>query len=67
MLFTAVGKDGAPVEDAVFYSTGGGFVASEQELLHPAEPDREPFPSPTNPRRNCCAWRTNATAPFPPS
>lgn len=46
MLFTAVNQEGEPVEDAVFYSTGGGFVASEQELLHPEEPDREPFPLP---------------------
>lgn len=35
MQFTAVNRDGEPVEDAVFYSTGGGFVSSEQELLHP--------------------------------
>ena len=46
MQFTAVNQDGDPVEDAVFYSTGGGFVSSEQELLHPEERDRETFPFP---------------------
>ena len=46
MQFTAVNRDGEPVEDAVFYSTGGGFVSSEQELLHPEEKERETFPFP---------------------
>ena len=46
MQFTAVNQDGDPVEDAVFYSTGGGFVSSEQELLHPEERERETFPFP---------------------
>lgn len=46
MLFTAVNQEGEPVEDAVFYSTGGGFVASEQELLHPEEPGPGAVPLP---------------------
>lgn len=46
MLFTALDQNGNPVEDAVFYSTGGGFVASEQEMLHPDEAEEEPFPLP---------------------
>lgn len=46
MQFTALDRDGNPVEDAVFYSTGGGFVASEQEMLHPETPAHAPFPLP---------------------
>ncbi len=45
MQFTALDKEGAPVIDAVYYSTGGGFVASEEEMLHPAEEEaRYPHP-----------------------
>lgn len=46
MLFTAIDANGDAVEDAVFYSTGGGFVSSEQELLHPVENDTIPYPYP---------------------
>lgn len=66
MQFTAVNQDGDPVEDAVFYSTGGGFVSSEQELSHPEERDGKPFLFLMNPRRNCCTWLMSADALFPP-
>lgn len=46
MLFTAVNTNNEPVEDAVFYSTGGGFVASEQELLHPDDQEAPNYPLP---------------------
>lgn len=67
MLFTAVGKDGAPVEDAVFYSTAAALSPPSRNCCIRQNRTGNRFPSPTNPRRNCCAWRTNATAPFPPS
>ena len=35
MHFTAVDANEAPLADAVIYSTGGGFIASEDELQHP--------------------------------
>lgn len=47
MRFTALGGDGHTVLDAVFYSVGGGFVVSEDELGRPviAEADDDvPFP-----------------------
>jgi L-serine dehydratase len=38
MHFTALDARDEPVADAVFYSTGGGFIASEEELKHPPSP-----------------------------
>ena len=35
MHFTALDESGAPVADAVIYSLGGGFIASEEEIQHP--------------------------------
>jgi len=35
MHFTALDANDAPLADAVIYSTGGGFIASEEELQHP--------------------------------
>ena len=36
MHFSALDATDAAVADALFYSTGGGFIASEEELQHPA-------------------------------
>jgi len=35
MHFTALDAADAPLADAVIYSVGGGFIASEEELQHP--------------------------------
>jgi len=35
MHFTALDANEVPLADAVIYSTGGGFIASEEELQHP--------------------------------
>jgi L-serine dehydratase len=45
MHFTALDARDEPVADAVFYSTGGGFIASEEELQHPPSPQL-PHPPP---------------------
>jgi L-serine dehydratase len=45
MHFTALDETGAPVADAVVYSLGGGFIASEAELkAPPAEDVDQPYP-----------------------
>ena len=40
MHFSALDAVGNPVEETVFYSTGGGFIATEEEMLH-AEAERD--------------------------
>ncbi len=45
MQFTALNGYGDPVLDAVYYSTGGGFVAPEEELLNPHE-EKVHYPDP---------------------
>ena len=45
MHFTALDAAGEPLLDAVIYSLGGGFIASEQEMDAPAPPEsRQPYP-----------------------
>ncbi len=45
MHFTALDESGAVVAEAVIYSLGGGFIASEQEMKTPPPPSVEvPFP-----------------------
>ncbi|NNU16457.1 L-serine ammonia-lyase [Parvularcula sp. ZS-1/3] len=39
MKIRALDKSGAPLREGQFYSTGGGFIASEAQLLKPAEDD----------------------------
>jgi L-serine dehydratase len=42
MKLRALDEDGAPVAEGQFYSTGGGFIASEAQLQKPAEDDIVP-------------------------
>jgi L-serine dehydratase len=51
MKLRALDEDGAPVAEGQFFSTGGGFVASEAQLMKPAEDDIVPT-------------RTNVPFPF---
>ena len=45
MHFTALDAAGEPLLDAVIYSLGGGFIASDREMDTPAPPDaRLPYP-----------------------
>lgn len=45
MHFTALDADGEPLHDAIIYSLGGGFIASDQEMEASAQPDaRLPYP-----------------------
>ena len=45
MHFTALDEAGAPLADAVIYSLGGGFIASEAEMKNPPADDLElPYP-----------------------
>jgi L-serine dehydratase len=37
MHFTALDGTGAPIADSVVYSLGGGFIATEEEMQHPAK------------------------------
>lgn len=46
MHFSALDSAGNPVEDAIFYSTGGGFISTEEEMLHPKGDDVHSFPYP---------------------
>jgi L-serine dehydratase len=39
MKLRAIGESGEPVAEAQFFSTGGGFIASEAQLRRPAEDD----------------------------
>ncbi len=45
MHFTALDAEGAPLADAVIYSLGGGFIATEAEMQQPAKADI-PIPHP---------------------
>jgi len=42
MKLRALGPSGEPVAEAQYYSTGGGFIASEAQLLKPVEDDMVP-------------------------
>lgn len=42
MKLRALGEDGDPVAEGQFFSTGGGFIASEAQLRKPAEDDIVP-------------------------
>ncbi|MAP96644.1 MAG: L-serine ammonia-lyase [Ponticaulis sp.] len=42
MQITALDTNGTILSDSVFYSTGGGFIASEKQLLTPVENDIVP-------------------------
>ena len=42
MKLRALGADGEPVAEGQFFSTGGGFIASEAQLRRPAEDDIVP-------------------------
>ncbi len=56
MHFTALGGNGAILADAVIYSLGGGFIASEEELKTPVAPDSPvtyPFSSAAELMRHC--------------
>jgi len=45
MHFTALDESDAPVSDAVVYSLGGGFIASEEEMKAPPAADvAQPYP-----------------------
>ena len=45
MHFTALDESGAPLADAVVYSLGGGFIASEEEMkAPPAAEVAQPYP-----------------------
>jgi len=46
MRFTALDTDGAPVASAEYYSVGGGFVATADELSAPIDIDAAPLPHP---------------------
>lgn len=39
MKFRALGSSGEPVAEAQYYSTGGGFIATEAQLSQPVEDD----------------------------
>ena len=66
MQFTAVNQDGDPVEDAVFYSTGGGSSLPNRNFCIRKKGTGKPFLFLMNPRRNCCTWLMSADALFPP-
>ncbi len=45
MHFTALDQDGQALADAVIYSLGGGFIASEEEMKTPPPPETfQPYP-----------------------
>jgi L-serine dehydratase len=45
MRFTALDHQGDPITEATFYSLGGGFIATEEELSSkPATPETHPHP-----------------------
>lgn len=46
MHFVAIDPAGSPLVEDVIYSTGGGFIAREEELQHPQEGQRERLPYP---------------------
>lgn len=46
MHFAAIGQHGEPLVEDVIYSTGGGFIAREEELLHPSCAERTALPLP---------------------
>ncbi|MEG0024018.1 MAG: L-serine ammonia-lyase [Akkermansia sp.] len=46
MHFSALNQAGEPIEDAIYYSTGGGFVSSEHELMYPEEGALVAYPYP---------------------
>ena len=59
MRFTAFDASGEPLHSLVCYSTGGGFIATEQELQRrrlPRPPSMSPTPS--APGGKCCRWRS---------
>lgn len=46
MHFVAIDAHGEPLVEEVVYSTGGGFIAHEEELLHPPCEERAVLPLP---------------------
>lgn len=46
MHFLALDAQEIPLEEMVIYSTGGGFISTEQELLHPEETQEVNYPFP---------------------
>ncbi len=46
MHFVAIDASGEPLVEDVVYSTGGGFIAREEELLRPPTDDRAALPLP---------------------
>lgn len=46
MHFMALGPEDTPLIEDVIYSTGGGFIASEQELKHPRSEESASLPYP---------------------
>ncbi|UQT46538.1 hypothetical protein M5E88_11760 [Akkermansia muciniphila] len=66
MQFTAVNRDGEPVEDAVFYSTGAGSSLPNRNFCIRRKRNGKPFLFLMNPRMNCCTWLMSADALFPP-
>ena len=72
MTFRALAADGGVLAEKIFYSVGGGFVATAAELeearregwrLPPAIP-RCPIRSPA--RRTCWPWAKRRASPSPP-
>lgn len=65
MHFSALDANGSPLADGVFYSTGGGFIASEEELENP-QPDTRvlpyPFTSGAELLDHCAAHRLSVSA-----
>lgn len=46
MLFSALNSEGDSIFDEVYYSTGGGFIATEAELSHPTQHPDTHYPYP---------------------
>ncbi len=46
MRLKAFARDGGVLRDSVYYSTGGGFIASERQLARPADDDIVPAGAP---------------------
>ena len=44
MHFMALNAQENPLEEMVIYSTGGGFISTEEELLHPKQSPSTPYP-----------------------
>lgn len=64
MHFTAADENGTPILDAIIYSLGGGFIASEEEMSNPPAADTNvtfPFTNALELMEHCQEGRSIAT------